>query len=187
MNTFKLRITGDLGFEIWQDIPGYEGLYQASTYGRIIGLPKTTTQSGLIKAYATGKKKQYLAVKLFKGSKNSRKSFYIHRLIAETFIPSPKKLPYINHIDENPSNNSVDNLEWCTAVYNNNFGTHNARMAASKSKAVLQFDMDGIFVKRFSSARDVERMTGYSQANISACCRNEWKQAYGFKWAYAES
>lgn len=177
MNTFHLRITGDLGFEFWQDIPGYEGLYQASTYGRIIRYKKPAP----LNTFRTGR--GYPSVRL---SNRLGKTFYVHKLVALTFIPNPENLPQINHRDENKENNRVENLEWCTASYNNNFGTHNSRMAASKSKTVLQFDMQGNLVKRYASARNAERETGFDQSNISKCCRNEFKQAYGFIWKYSE-
>ena len=56
------------------------------------------------------------------------KTKYIHRLIAEAFIPNPNNLPVVNHKDENKLNSSIDNLEWCTYEYNRNYGTCIERM-----------------------------------------------------------
>ena len=62
----------------------------------------------------------YKSVELF--NNNGSKRLLIHRLVAQAFIPNPENLPQVNHKDENPSNNSMDNLEWCTAKYNMNYG-----------------------------------------------------------------
>lgn len=71
-------------------------------------------------------KKGYCIVYLY--NKDGRKCFLTHRLVASTFIPNPNNLPEVNHKDENPLNNSVDNLEWCTSKYNNNYGTHKEKL-----------------------------------------------------------
>ena len=57
------------------------------------------------------------------------KTYYIHRLVAETFIPNPENLHQINHKDENKQNNCVDNLEWCSAKYNSNYGHRNEKIS----------------------------------------------------------
>lgn len=71
-------------------------------------------------------KKGYCLVYLY--NEKGRKSFLIHRLVAQAFIPNPNDLPEINHKDENPMNNCVDNLEWCTSKYNSNYGTHREKL-----------------------------------------------------------
>ena len=72
-------------------------------------------------------KKGYCAVYLY--NENGRKFFLVHRLVATTFIPNPNDLPEVNHKDENPLNNSVENLEWCSPKYNCNYGTHNEKLS----------------------------------------------------------
>ena len=71
-------------------------------------------------------KKGYCMVYLY--NENGRKSFLVHRLVASAFIPNSDNLPEVNHKDENPLNNNVNNLEWCTSLYNSNYGTHNAKI-----------------------------------------------------------
>ena len=77
-------------------------------------------------------KKHYMEVNL---SKNNKVTHYlIHRLVAQAFIPNPNNLPQVNHKDENRENNRVDNLEWCTAEYNTNYGTRALRQGISSGK-----------------------------------------------------
>jgi len=123
-----------------------------------------------------------LLVKLSKNGK--KKQLLIHRLVAKAFIPNPLGYPVINHRDENPSNNVVSNLEWCTVRYNNCYGTVLKRKAVKNSKSVLQYDEDGNLVKKWSSATEVERQLGFHQTSICKCCRGKLKSAHGFVWKY---
>ena len=124
---FRLRITGNLGFEFWQDIPEYEGLYQASTYGRIRNKKNISAVN-----YHINCKWGYCQLHLWiNGNSYSKR---VHRLIAETFIPNPNKYREINHIDENKLNNRVENLEWCTHKYNCAYGTRNQRIGLKNTK-----------------------------------------------------
>lgn len=113
-----------------------------------------------------------------------------HRFIAECFIPNPQNLPCVNHKDENPSNNHVENLEWCDYKYNNNYGTRNKKSSESqkndpqKSKKVLQFTKDGKFVNEWVSLREIERVLGFNIGCISDCCNGKRKSAYDFIWRY---
>lgn len=110
--------------EEWRPIVGYEGLYEVSSYGRVRSFDKYDSmnrfyEGRILKLFAD--RLGYLRAQLYSNSK--RKSFLVHRLVAEAFIPNPDNLPQVNHIDENPSNDNVDNLEWCSAKYNSNYGT----------------------------------------------------------------
>jgi hypothetical protein len=117
--------------EIWKDIEGYEGLYEISNMGRVKALPKwggcIFKKERLLKTHDNGK--QYLYVDLYNDGK--RKKDYIHRLVAKAFVDNPNNYPHINHIDENKSNNTYSNLEWCTPKYNCNYGNHNIKLSMS--------------------------------------------------------
>ena len=127
---------------IWKDILGYEGLYQISNCGEVRSIPhfvpvnchgtmsQKLTPSKILKKQITGRDKNYYKVTLSKQGKS--KQFLLHRLIAETFIPNPDKLPQVNHKDENGFNNDISNLEWVTAKENANYGTRNARIYAKR-------------------------------------------------------
>ena len=118
--------------ELWRPIEGYEGLYEVSSYGRVRSLDryvKTCYEAYKLqkgKILNPGKDKDgYLQVSLHcNGKQHQRK---IHRLVAQAFIENFDNLPMINHKDEDKTNNRVDNLEWCTAKYNANYGTARIR------------------------------------------------------------
>ena len=118
------------------------------------------------------------------------KTVLAHRLMAECFIPNPLNFPCINHINEIKDDNRVENLEWCDCKYNNNYGTHNERMAKALTKAlskpVLQYTLDGKFVAEYPSLTEVGKQTGYGISHISKCCLGKQKTAYGYVWRYKE-
>lgn len=164
--------------EFWKDVKGFEGVYQVSNLGRVKSVRRNIILKNSIAR--NGYKRVLLC------TNNIQKNYYIHRLVAMAFIPNPNNYPIVNHKDENPQNNSVGNLEWCTQKYNINYGTGIAKRARSRSKKVLQFKTDGTFIKEWGSTMDVERNLGFNHTHISACCRNIIKTAYGFIWKYAE-
>ena len=92
--------------EQWRDIEGFDGLYQVSNQGRVKSLKygKEKILKGVKSCNG------YLTVGLCKDGKEVRK--YIHRLVAEAFLPNPQNLPQVNHKDEDKTNNCVENLEW---------------------------------------------------------------------------
>ena len=107
--------------EIWKDIPGYEGFYQASNLGRIKSLvlynnryKKYIKREKVLKT--TTQKTGYLMLTLCKDKKKS--NLLVHRIIAKTFLSNPNNYPQVNHKDGNKKNNCVDNLEWCTSSEN---------------------------------------------------------------------
>ena len=125
--------------EIWIDIKGYEGLYQVSNLGRVKSLSKYAGNSlrkeKILKNYKD--KDGYVKVILCKNNKTRFLS--IHRLIAEAFIPNPDNLPQINHKDECKSNNSIDNLEWCSCKYNINYGNRTKKAIITRKHNKLSY------------------------------------------------
>ena len=146
--------------EIWKDIKGYEKLYQVSNLGKVrrIKFINNRTQKDKIKMLKLIKdKKGYLKINLWKNNKS--KMFLVHRIVAETFILNPNNLPQVNHKDENKSNNCVENLEWCSQKYNNNYGNRlnnirkklmekNVKEKMKNNTKLMIRDEKGKFVRR---------------------------------------
>lgn len=170
--------------EIYKDIKDLEGKYQVSNFGNVMSLNYRRT--GRAELVSPGKCGGYLRVNLCKNGK--MKMFFVHRLVAETFLPNPNNLPCVNHKDQTRTNNRVDNLEWCTYEYNINYGTRNERVAKAntngkRSKKVLQFTLDGEFVREWESTRECER-NGFDHSGVMKCCNGKQKTHKGFRWEY---
>ena len=175
--------------EEWKDIPGYEGLYQASSLGRIKSLPRND-EIPRWKGYSTIRKQfiknKYYQVNL---SKNGRTRWHaVHRLVALAFLPNPNNYPQVNHKDEIQTNNNVSNLEWCDQKYNMNYGTVKHRISHSKltrdyKTKVIQIK-DGKPIAIFNSSYDAQRKTGIEPAAICKVCRGipKYKTAGGYEW-----
>ena len=169
--------------EEWKPIPGYEGLYEVSNYGRV----RSFKWSSNGKILSPGKDGSgYLFVTLCKDGKTKLRK--IHRLVAEAFIPNPNNFPQVNHMDECKENNYFGNLEWCTHKYNLSYGTRTRRIAENNSKPVVQLDKKGNFISEFESLREASRRTGIASTHICNCCNHKpgHYSAGGFIWIYKD-
>ena len=116
---------------VWKDIPGFEGKYQVSNTGQVRTLNyKRTGQTKILKQ-GIGTH-GYKIINLYKN--HSSKTYTVHRLVAQAFIPNPNNYPVVNHKDENKHNNAVWNLEWASYSYNINYGTARDRRAKTRGK-----------------------------------------------------
>ena len=149
-----------------KDVVGYEGLYAVTSCGKIWSykykkfLKSRPTRTG------------YFQVVLMKNGE--RKTCYVHRIVAEAYIPNPDNLPQVDHIDNDKTHNYVNNLQWITSRDNNR---------KSKNKPILQYTLEGEFVREWPCANDVGRA---AQTNIWYCLSGKYKQAYGSIWKYKE-
>ena len=168
--------------EEWRDIEGYEGKYMVSNMGNVKSLKRTVWYNGgyykksekILKGCDNGK--GYLRVELCKDGKG--KWYRINRLVAQAFLENPQNLPEVNHIDQDKTNNKVENLEWCTNQYNVEY---------SKAKAVIGINKVSGLILEFPSANEAKRQTGINQSNIIQCCKGRRNSAGGFYWQYADS
>lgn len=123
----------------------------------------------------------YYTVGFSKDGERSR--FYVHRLVAECFVPNPQNLPEVNHIDENKLNNHVDNLEWCSREYNCSYGTRSKKIGEKCGKSVEMLDLKtGEVLQTFSSMAEASRQTGINRNGISMVCNGHRKMAGGYGW-----
>lgn len=206
--------------EIWADIPGYEDYYRVSTFGRVIAKPRNHTfvdKNGnkrtvyydyrFIDPKPDSGNYQYVTLR---DKDYNPRTISIHRLVAMTFIDNPLGLPIVNHKDENPANNHVENLEWCTNKYNLNYGTAPKRRAESlsatlRAKAV---EDDNVRMARevkrkgrievfaansnkyfglFNSIMEAKVSLGIRTSGshaIRECLDNKREHAHGFEWYF---
>ena len=160
--------------EQWKEIEGYEGLYWVSDQGRV-----KNREGKILKSQ---NKDDYLRITLSKN--NIKRKYFIHRVVALAFIPTsdPEKTQ-VNHKDENKFNNRVDNLEWCTAKYNSNYGTRPEKISINKSKKVLCIETG----ETFKSARYAAKYYNLNLFMISNAAnpnQTNHKTAAGFHWQY---
>ena len=175
--------------ENWKIIEDFTN-YAVSDLGRV----KNRTTGRILKPKTAGR--GYLCIAI------NGKNKYIHRLVAEAFIPNPDNLPQVNHKDENKHNNSVENLEWCSAEYNMTYGTRQQRITEHTDYSIVskkmkewwathswqeQFghlDYSAVMAKYkksiintttgaiYNGIREAERITGIDHNAISRVCRH---------------
>lgn len=154
-----------------EEYPNYEvsNMGNVRRKGRKILRPLFTKNTG------------YYMVCLYNEFGNKR--VLIHRLVAQAFIPNPNNYPVVNHINEDKTDNRVENLEWCTQSYNINYGTSINKIRKSKQKGCLQMDMEGNIIKEWECIRVAQRTLKIN--NISKCCMGKMRTTGGYKWKYA--
>lgn len=168
--------------EIWNDIIGYKYLYQISSNGNIKSLKKlSSSKEFIMRTYID--RNGYECISLT--SKNIKKKYKIHRLVAIAFIPNPENKTQVNHKDGIKTNNIYTNLEWSTPYDNIQHAIKNK--LRNNNNNVLQFSLDNILIKKHISLSQASvsvcgRVNG--KTNIGYVCRGKRKTAYNFKWEY---
>lgn len=165
--------------EIWKDIEGFEGVYQISSKGNVRSLNRYVNCKGGVRIEIGKPIKPKLIGRgyhqVFLRNNGTHKQLLVHRLVAQAFLPNPDNLPEVNHIDENKTNNCIENLEWCDSTYN---------MRYTINKPVIQYTKDGYMLKVWDCAYDAYRETGIFNTSISSCCKGKVKSAGGSIWKY---
>lgn len=150
--------------EQWERI--LNGNYEVSN----TGLVRNALTKRILKPYD---QKGYLKINI-KG-----KSYRVHRLVALAFIPNPKKLPCVDHIDTNRKNNAVDNLKWTDVTDNNN----NPLTMAKKQKIISAF-RNGEKIRTFRGIRYAAKVLQVNKTSILRCLSGKQEKAFGFEWKY---
>lgn len=179
--------------EIWKPVLGYEDFYLVSNYGKVKRSNRNTKQ------YGWGKKERilhyninnsgYYMVGLCVHNRPVKK--LVHRLVWEAFNgPIPQGMQ-VNHINEDKTDNRLENLNLMSPQQNLNWGTHNKRASepninGKASKPVIQYSLNGTVVKDdWPSIGEIIRQNKtYDSGTISKCCNGKQKTAYGYKWGF---
>lgn len=184
----------------WKTVAGYEGLYEVSDSGevrscdRYIKTEILHVKSRLIKGKVLAqntKRNGYKTVDLCKDGKVT--TMLVHRLVAETFLPNPAGLRFVNHKDSNRANNRAENLEWVTSSENRRHGMAHG-FVGYKAKPILCEETGMVFERPLLAAEWVkekhpDRINGtvrIAAQNIRSACKGRTPRAYGFTWIYHE-
>ncbi len=175
-------------YEIWKSIRESDG-YLISNYGNV----KRNDNYLKLNAWSL-----YKTVRIKMNGKY--RTLYVHRLVAEHFIPNPENKEIVNHKDGNKLNNCVDNLEWCTKQENERHAWKKgykekiretskanikiARKFINNKIPVIQYDISGNFIKEWDCASTVMKEIKIDASAITKCCRGKFKKAGGYKWKY---
>lgn len=153
--------------ERWKDI---KNPYQISNLGRLRN--KNTNK--------------ILKTKLSNGYEYNSSVGYIHRIVANAFIPNIDNKPQVNHKDENKLNNNVNNLEWCSCSYNVKYSKKSIKFNKEHISKPVKMIKDNIVIKEFSSIKEASRYLDKpaSRKYISMCCNNKKDTAYGYNWSW---
>lgn len=147
--------------EIWRNVKNFEGLYQVSNFGIVRNI-----KGKILKQHKS--KDGYFCVGL--SSNCTRRYYFVHRLIAEAFLPNPDNKRFVVHLDQDRKNNIISNLKW---------------MDGPNNRTVYQFDRHGNFIEKYQSICEAARQLGFSDSNNISCCANGiTKKAYNYIWVF---
>ncbi len=168
-------------FENWKPIEGFNVIYEVSDWGSVRNGKKLLRQRKL---------GNYMIVQLKQDL--GWKTFLVHRLVCQAFNENPDNLNIVNHKTECPCFNHFSNLEWCTQSYNNTYNNVHIKKGLkhrnnNQCKPVFQYDLNGCFIRKWSSCCEVKRELGFDTGHISACCLGKQSVSHGFQWRYSFS
>ena len=180
--------------EEFRDIKGYEGLYKVSNLGRVRSLDRKVhnyLKKGRILRQSI-MKEGYCTVALCMDTQNT---VLVHRLVAEAFIQNLENKPQVNHKNCKKTDNNLENIEWCTRSENMKHAFKNGLLTIPSTlgrrgydwpvrKDIIQYTIDGEFIKEYPSAVEASRDTGIGRSNINSVCCGRTKTAGGFAWKH---
>lgn len=171
-------------------------MYEVSNLGRVVSLPREVTATAFGTTRVTKRHEKvaflkpngYMCVFLYRNGKGNPR--YVHRLVADAFLPNPEGKKTVNHKDSKRDHNVLTNLEWATHGENNLHAAAAGRMMfRGGPKVVIQMTLEGDFVAGYRSAVDAAKATGVKRSQIAECCKPYRKgsgyTAGGFRWRFA--
>ena len=184
--------------EIWRPVKGYEGRYEVSSLGRLRSLDREIVTNNQHRSFRTIKAGRIMIPKINHGGylrigltdENCKQRYFaIHRLVAEAFLPNPEGLPQVNHKNEDKADNRVENLEWCTNMYNIHYGTGIERCASKRHKCVGKYSIDGELLAIFPSPKAAALDIGAKENSIrsNASGNSNGKTVYGYVYKYIDN
>lgn len=165
----------------WRDIDEFNGYYQVSDDGQV----RRAKDGSIVGQKFAGGTIKYPIVILYTGPKDVRGNKskyvrrYVHRLVAQAFIENPEDKPEVNHIDSNPNNNTVGNLEWVTHSENMKHANKYGNRAKFKRKVIRD---DGV---EYGSISEAAAAMNYEVGNMHSACKNGWR-VRGRRFAFAD-
>lgn len=181
--------------EVWKQIKGYEGLYEVSNTGRVKSVARVVNTSDnralpikekILTLHASKCDKKHprpmFHVELWKN--NKREVPFIHRLVAQAFIPNPDNKPQINHIDGDRRNNNVENLEWCTNGENVKHAYANGLIVSANKKAVRGVNVVTGKVVLFESIASAAREIKGNADAIRSAIKGRSSTSAGYVWEF---
>lgn len=167
--------------EIWKELPILKGCYLVSNLGRIKSIPRNGTVKYERIIISKLNNCGYVIVNL--RIKGFKKTFYVHRLVAEAFIENNFNKEQINHIDGDKCNNNIFNLEWCTPSENINHAKKNGLQCECPNRIkIKQYDIMGNYLNTFNSIKEASTKTNSYASAIGLCVRGKRKQTNNFIW-----
>lgn len=172
---------------VWKTYPDYPFI-EANQFGEIRTIDRVVTCKNGVKRHYKGRmlKQQkdrdgYLLVRPCMNGKAV--TLKVHRIVAICFLPNPDNLPQINHKDNNPKNNSVDNLEWCTGKYNI---AYREKYGTALNRPVFAVNLKTGEVLHFESQSEAARQLGVNQGHVNHVLKGRYKHTGGFWFCYAD-
>lgn len=173
--------------EIWKEIAGYESKYEVSNIGRVRSMDRQCFNGHAFhlrkgrEVAIINEKGNYKRVGLTKNNKKSK--FLVHRLVAIAFLENHDNLEFVNHKDGNPSNNCVDNLEWCSRSYNNLHAIYIIKTNRI-NKPIGRFNKDGFLIKKYDSLAMAANDLGILKSNLHKAVSGVHKSCRKSIWKY---
>ena len=179
--------------ELFAPVKGYEGFYEISNLGNVRSVARYANHSkdgykriiyGILLAPVKNKARgNYLHITLV-GPESKRKTFRIHRLVAQAFLLNPNEYKEVNHKDFDPTNNNVDNLEWCDSAYNLGYSKHRRPdMRGKYGRRITAYNKAGAVVGEYGSVRDAARELCCHGQNICAVLSGKNKYCKGYTFS----